>query len=148
MRTSRRCSATRAFVCASLMLFLASARAVDFSVVPDISGGLGNYTWNIAFGGAGGVANPDLTLYKGLTYTFQITTDVNHPFWIKTSPSTGTTNAYAGTGLSANGVTSATVVTFTVPADAPDTLYYDCANHLEMQGVIHILDTIFASGFE
>ena len=92
--------------------------------------------------------NPDLTLYKGLTYTFQISTYADYPFWIKTAPSTGTGDAYAGTGLSANGIATFATITFSVPADAPDTLYYVCANYQEMQGVIHILDSVFADGFE
>ena len=146
MRNSNRRGATRIFLGASLLLGAASAQAVDFSVAPDISGGLGHYSWNIAFGGAGGVANPDLTLYKGLTYTFQISTYPDYPFWIKTAPSTGTADAYAGTGLSANGITSFTTITFSVPADAPDTLYYNCGVHSTMAGTIEVV--VFRNGFD
>ena len=126
-----------------------SAAAADFTVSPNISGGFGNYRWDIAIGSAGAVGNPDLTLLRGTTYTFQVNTVIQHPFWIKTSPSTGTLNGYSGSGLSANGVSSATLVTFNVPADAPDTLYYDCGNHFEMQGIINIItDQVFKDGFE
>ena len=37
--------------------------------------------------------NPELTLKRGVTYTFELKT-TGHPFWIKTKNSTGKVNAY------------------------------------------------------
>ena len=126
-----------------------AATAADFTATPDISGGFGSYRWDIAIGAAAAVGNPNLLLLKGQTYTFDINTTAIHPFWIKTTPSTGSLNAYAGGGLSANGVGTATTITFVVPTDAPDTLYYNRGNHREMTGTITlILDSVFANGFE
>ena len=138
---------------APLMLCLVStagpAAAADFTFAPNVSGGFGHYHWDVQIGNAASTANPDLTLSAGVTYTFQVNTSAIHPFWIKTAPSTGTVNAYNGGGLSANGVGAVTTITFAVPADAPSTLHYDCGNHIEMQGVIHIIpDPIFSDGFD
>jgi hypothetical protein len=120
------------------------AGAVDFSIAPDISGGFGNYRWSISVFGAGATPNPPLYLQRGIAYSFSIAGDINHPFWIKTADSIGSANSY-GSGLSANGVTSFTTITFNVPADAPDSLHYNCGNHAEMNGPINVV--IFRNGF-
>lgn len=141
---------TRLIRCA-LLLALCSTQAIaaDFTIAPNISGGFGNYHWDIAIGSAAVAANPELTLLTGQTYTFQVNTIAIHPFWIKTAPSTGSLNAYAGGGLSANGVGAATTVTFVVPNNAPATLYYDCGNHFEMHGTINVIvDAVFKDNFE
>jgi FtsP/CotA-like multicopper oxidase with cupredoxin domain len=79
--------------------------------------------------------NPDLTLTRGETYTFAVSA-VGHPFWIKSSQSTGAGDVY-NSGVTNNGAESGTV-TFTVPADAPDTLYYICQFHGSMTGTLTI----------
>jgi len=132
-----------------MLLAAGTASAADFTVTPNISGGFGNFRWDVQIGTAASAANPDLTLITGQTYTFQVNTSAIHPFWIKTVPGNGSLNGYMGTGLSANGVTTATLVTFDVPNNAPATLYYNCGNHAEMQGTIHVIvDPVFANGFE
>ncbi|MFC1583780.1 FlgD immunoglobulin-like domain containing protein [Candidatus Neomarinimicrobiota bacterium] len=83
----------------------------------------------------GGVSNPTLTLYRGVTYTFQISTP-GHPFWIKTTQSMGTGNPYSS-GVTGNGTAVGDVI-FTVPMNAPDELYYNCEFHLSMTGVFQI----------
>ncbi len=83
-----------------------------------------------------GTVNPDLTLIRGKTYRFNVSAP-GHPFWIKTIRSTGTGNAYAS-GISGNG-TSQGVLSFTVPTDAPDRLYYNCEFHMSMTGTINIV---------
>ena len=75
--------------------------------------------------------NPDLNLLKGFTYRF-IVNAPGHPFYIKTNPSTGTADQY-NTGVTNNGVDVGTI-TFRVPGDAPDTLYYQCSIHSGMGG--------------
>ena len=84
-----------------------------------------------------GVSNPDLTLCRGSTYVFALNAP-GHPFYIKTVQGTGTGNAYSS-GVTGNGSETGNV-TFVVPADAPDTLYYNCSLHAPMTGTIHIVD--------
>lgn len=86
-----------------------------------------------------GMSNPSLTLCRGNTYTFAVNAP-GHPFYIKTVQGTGTDNAYSsGVSVTGNGATGGDVV-FVVPADAPDTLYYDCSVHAMMTGTIHIVN--------
>lgn len=81
--------------------------------------------------------NPDLTLERGKTYTFTLNTS-GHPFFIKTVQGNTNANAY-GNGVTNNGAESGTV-SFTVPMDAPNTLYYNCQFHSAMTGVITIIN--------
>ncbi|MBL7715652.1 MAG: hypothetical protein JNL01_09310 [Bdellovibrionales bacterium] len=83
------------------------------------------------------VDNATLTLKRGTTYTLNLSVS-GHPFYIKTSNSTGTANAY-NTGVTNNGATSGTL-TFVVPAGAPNTLYYNCEFHGLMNGTINVTD--------
>ena len=85
-----------------------------------------------------GSNNPTLALLRGFTYTFTVNVAASHPFWIKTSQTTGTGNAYTS-GITNNGLTSG-VLTFSVPYNAPSTLYYICQNHSAMTGTITISD--------
>ena len=78
---------------------------------------------------------------------------IYHPFYIKTVQGDGPSNAYpttAGSGLDSNGISSfGTVITFTPPASAKGTLYYNCYNHQAMTGIIDVIeDPIFTDGFE
>ncbi len=82
-------------------------------------------------------SNPTLTLKRGGTYTFNVSAS-GHPFWIKTAQVTGTNDAY-NTGVTNNGTQSGTI-TFTVPNDAPSTLYYICQIHGTMTGTINIVN--------
>jgi hypothetical protein len=82
-----------------------------------------------------GSANPTLNFCRGSTYVFAVNAN-GHPFYIKTVQSTGTGNAYTS-GITGNGVTMGNL-TFIVPTDAPDTLFYNCSLHAAMTGTIHI----------
>jgi hypothetical protein len=85
--------------------------------------------------------NPILTLQKGGTYTFNVSTfdgEGGLPFWIKTSQVTGTSSSY-DTGVTNNGTENGTI-TFTVPNNAPSTLYYICQYNDLMTGIINIVD--------
>jgi hypothetical protein len=102
------------------------ASAQDFSVTPS---GISGYIINNQF-------NPTLTLQRGVTYVFSVNAS-GHPFYIKTVPgNTGTGNQYTS-GVTSNGVQIGTL-TFAVPLDAPDTLYYHCSFHLSMGGTLTI----------
>ena len=112
----------------------------------DVATGSGKFTVTASgsaayvFDGSGTISdsNPTLYLTRGQTYDFDV--DANgHPFYIKTVSGTGTGNAYSD-GVTNNGTESGTV-TFTVQMDAPDTLYYNCANHSAMAGTIYVLDS-------
>ncbi len=85
-----------------------------------------------------GVANPTLTFCRGSTYTFSVNVPSIHVFYIKTVNSTGPSNAY-DTGVTGNGTSSGNVI-FDVPASAPNTLHYNCANHAMMNGIINIVN--------
>jgi hypothetical protein len=82
--------------------------------------------------------NPTLTLTRGNTYNFNFSLTPALNFYIKTEASFGTTNLY-NTGVVNNGASIGTL-TFTVPQDAPDTLYY--CNDLEynLRGQFNIID--------
>lgn len=101
---------------------------------------IGDQTFEVTNIGAGaydidGQANPTLNLERGKTYIFNINA-LGHPFWIKTSQTTGTGDAF-NDGVFNNGTQDGTIV-FTVPANAPSTLFYICQFHGSMTGTISI----------
>lgn len=81
--------------------------------------------------------NPTLRLFRGQTYNFEIDAE-GHPFSIKFSRKSGTLDRYT------EGVTGVAIekgtITFTVPNDAPDVLYYVSENAVDTGGVFHVLD--------
>ncbi len=90
-----------------------------------------------------GSNDPTLTLYKGYTYTFDMVGN-GHPFYLKsTSATSGTANEYT-TGVSRTGSSNSgsngDKLVFTVPQNAPDTLWYQCSAHSGMLGKLNILD--------
>jgi hypothetical protein len=87
-----------------------------------------------------GASNPTLTLYRGVTYYFSISAS-GHPFYIQTvsgAYSSGNTYTSGVTG----GGTQVGTLTFTVPLDAPNNLYYVCQNHSAMNGAFLIENLI------
>ena len=88
--------------------------------------------------------NPTLTLSRGNTYVFNLNTDGVFPFWIKTNPVTGLGETYSN-GVTRNGASTG-LVTFTVPQDAPDTLYYIAENQGNMKGVLNIVNSTPGTG--
>ena len=104
----------------------------------------GYLTWSISASGSsdyvfsgpgietGNTDDPVLYLYKGFTYKFINTTVSSHPFAIRVSNggadyTTGVSGSQTGTQ------------TFTVPMNAPSTLYYQCTIHSGMGNVINIV---------
>ncbi|HUR11683.1 MAG TPA: hypothetical protein VM012_09965 [Flavitalea sp.] len=94
------------------------------------------FAWNIDNAGDYNATpfniNPQLILYRGFTYQFNINAP-GHPFRIAVSnggaPYTpGVTNNDQSIG----------VITFTVPMDAPNTLHYYCTIHAIMNGPVII----------
>jgi plastocyanin len=106
------------------------------SISMNVSTNSGAYDIDIAHG-------TDIeAVYRGGTYTFNLNV-TGHPFYLTTDDGTNwTQGGYAGEYT--NGVTGSRTevgtLTFTVPNDAPDTLYYQCANHSGMKGTIHVKD--------
>jgi hypothetical protein len=102
-------------------------------------------TLNVTNSGTGayviaGASNPTLTLYRGVTYYFSINAS-GHPFYIQTvSGAFNAGNVYSS-GVTAGGLAVGTI-TFTVPLDAPNNLYYACANHSVMNGAFLIENLI------
>lgn len=84
-----------------------------------------------------GVNDPDLTVVRGCSYTFTINA-VGHPFLIKTVQSAGLTNTYDD-GVTNQGAQNG-MLTWDVPLDAPNTLFYDCQFHAAMTGTINVID--------
>lgn len=83
------------------------------------------------------VDNPELELIRGNTYEFNVNTP-GHPFLINTINTLGTDNTY-DEGITNNGAVDGTI-TFTVPENAPDILWYNCEFHAPMVGRIRIVD--------
>ncbi len=81
--------------------------------------------------------DPDLTLKRGTTYTFNISAP-GHPFFIKEVQSTSSNDTF-DEGVSNNGASDGAII-FEVPMSAPDTLFYNCEFHLSMTGIITIVD--------
>jgi hypothetical protein len=88
--------------------------------------------------------NPALTLVRGNTYTFTLSLSGVFPFYIKTIASLGNVNTY-DTGVTNNGAVTGTV-TFVVPQDAPDTLYYSSSTEFNMRGTINIVNGTSGTG--
>ena len=82
--------------------------------------------------------NPSLTLVRGNTYVFDMVLSADLPMYIKTANTLGTTNIYS-TGVTNNGASSGSI-TFVVPQDAPDTLYYVNPTQPNMNGVINVVN--------
>ncbi|MFB0903653.1 MAG: hypothetical protein QMB11_04675, partial [Nonlabens sp.] len=81
--------------------------------------------------------NPDLTFRRGSTYILNVNAP-GHPFLINTVQGTGSANIY-NEGVTNNGAVNGTI-TFIVPSNAPNTLYYNCQFHGLMNGEITITD--------
>ena len=86
-------------------------------------------------GFAGTVNDPTLYVYRGFTYVFDNSVQGGgHPFRIQTTPGLTGTPYTAGQSGSGSGV-----LYWTVPLDAPNTLYYQCTLHALMQGTINVV---------
>ena len=79
--------------------------------------------------------DPDLYVHRGFTYAFDNTVEGGgHPFRIQS------TQGLSGTPYTTGQSGSTTAVLYwTVPFDAPNTLYYQCTLHAAMQGTIYVV---------
>lgn len=109
------------------------------TVAYTVASGSGVYT----FSGTRSGDNPEIgPLRRGGTYTFNLTA-TGHPFYLTTDNGTNyVSGSYVGeytTGVTGSRNQTGSLV-FTVPANAPDTLYYQCGLHSAMRGTIVIKD--------
>jgi plastocyanin len=101
-----------------------------------------------------GIDGPTLTLRRGRTYVFEVSTP-NHPFHISRDPNGGI--GFPGvyeTGVTVtdpdteeDDATRTGTLTFSVPPNAPETLYYQCGVHQNMGGSIAVTDPPTARTF-
>jgi heme/copper-type cytochrome/quinol oxidase subunit 2 len=142
----------RIFACVLALAPVSAAIATTFAISPNTnSGNPATYKWFVSIDGAQATNNPPLTVLTGQTYNFNVTTSIAHPFWIDQVAGIGSlAHSYPPSGgLSENGVTSNTSITMNLPADAPDTLYYACGNHISMNGTITVVhDLVFRASFD
>ena len=93
------------------------------------------------FDGVG--SNPTLTLFRGETYKFYVSASVGkdtNPLFIRTSPISGFTAEYDyNDGVVNNGEDFGNI-TFTVPYNAPNELYYVSQNSSTMVGKFNIVN--------
>ena len=91
-------------------------------------------------------SNPTLTLFRGETYKFNVDAietfgGIEYPFWIRTEQLEGITEKYDyNIGMVNNGDSRGTI-TFTVPYNAPNRLYYVSQNRSLMGGKIEIVNS-------
>jgi len=111
-----------------------TANAVEYRVINN-----GTSSWAI-----NQEPNPTLTLVRGNTYTWNLVQNDPYKFFIKTEASFGTTNLF-NEGVTNNGAFSG-LVTFTVPQNAPDILYYSNDIHYNLRGQLNIIDATSGSG--
>jgi hypothetical protein len=113
-----------------LLLWLQTAAGADFAVTSP--GFFFSFTSNsVPISGQ----NPTITLVRGRTYTFALNTTPNfHPFLIATALGSAT----APPGVTGNNGSSSGTITYSVPTNAVDCVYY-CTIHF-FQGQIHMID--------
>jgi hypothetical protein len=111
-----------------------TANAVDYRVINN-----GTSSWAIDQ-----TPNPTLTLVRGNTYTWNMVQTGAYKFYIKTELSFGTTNLWDN-GVTNNGGSDG-LITFTVPQDAPDVLYYCNDIHYNLRGQLNIVDASGGTG--
>ena len=82
-----------------------------------------------------------LSLKKGFTYYFNVddSSTNSHPLFIGTSSGGGNYINEYSSGITNSRATSG-ILSFTVPTDAPPTLYYNCGLHSNMGAEISIVD--------
>jgi len=87
--------------------------------------------------------NPLLYLIRGKQYRFYLNAS-GHPFYIKNAAGAGSTNQY-NAGVEGQG-TQVGILTFTVPFNAPSSVYYQCGIHAGMGNTAYILDQTGSGG--
>ena len=97
------------------------------------AGGSSGYTVQGPGFAGPGVSNATIVLYRGFTYVLNNVAGGAHPLRIQSTTGLGQSAYTTGITGSESGVQ-----TFTVPHDAPSTLYYQCTAHSAMNGTLDI----------
>ena len=96
--------------------------------------GASHFTFN-GPGFSAATSDPTIYVNRGLTYAFDNSVNGgSHPFRIQSSQ--GLSGTPYTTGQTGSGTA---VLYFTVPMDAPSTLYYQCTIHAAMNGTINVV---------
>jgi len=82
--------------------------------------------------------DPTLTLTRGSIYVFNIEVGDSHPFELRTQKRGEAGGQQYTDGVVGDQPMSKGELIFTVPLNAPDTLFYQCKNHDDMLGQIDI----------
>jgi len=82
--------------------------------------------------------DPTLYLIRGQTYKFVNNTG-GHPFRIQSTVAQAGGGTQYNSGVTNNDAGNGVTLTFVVPMNAPDTLYYQCTAHPAMTGTINVL---------
>lgn len=82
---------------------------------------------------AAGVSNAALVFHRGFTYDLHNQAGGVHPLRLQST--SGSSGAEYTTGVTGD---NTGIQTITVPLDAPDTLYYQCTAHADMNGTITV----------
>ena len=101
-----------------------------------ILGQVSNSDYTFTGPGFNAATDPAITVNRGQTYKFTNTMNA-HPFRIQSTVNGAVGTAY-NTGVTNNDVSNGTL-TWVVPLDAPNTLYYQCTAHNSMGGVINVI---------
>jgi len=120
----------------SSILDIPEDHQTDFDVIR----GANNSAW--IFDGVGN--NPTLTLFRGTTYRFNVSgsfAKFTNPFFIRTKPTSGFIEGFDyNNGVINNGDDFGNI-TFTVPFNAPNELYYVSQNSPQMVGKFNIVNS-------
>ena len=127
---------------------LASTDYVN-AAVAGVVGGASTTTWTLSAQGTdnymfdgpgfnGPTPDPNLTLIRGQKYNF-VNNMGAHPFRIQSTQ--GTSGTPYNDGITNNGVSNGTLE-WDVQFDSPNTLYYQCTAHPNMQGEIYVLSNV------
>ena len=131
--------------------YVLSWNGSDYAWVAQSGGGAGTpeITWTLTangssdyvFSGDGFPTNqndPTLYLIRGQTYKFVNNTG-GHPFRIQSTVAQAGGGTQYNSGVTNNDAGNGVTLTFVVPMNAPDTLYYQCTAHPAMTGTINVL---------
>jgi plastocyanin len=85
-----------------------------------------------------GKLNATIVVVRGQTYTFTNQQSGIHPMSIQSTPGIRGTRFTSGV----TPASPAATVTFVVPMDAPDMLFYQCNLHADMKGQIVVVNSL------
>jgi hypothetical protein len=90
--------------------------------------------------------NPTIKLFRGLTYKFYISASaavggIDYPFWIRTAKVDGIDSRYDYNKGVINNGDSVGTITFTVPYDAPNDLYYVASTNDTLGGAFSVVNS-------